>query len=44
MVLEALKVMLFGMAGIFLVMGVIILSTVLLKFFQKDKAEEPGEE
>jgi len=37
MILESLKVMLFGMLGIFFVMGVIIISIRLLGVFQKDK-------
>ena len=42
MILDALKVMLFGMLGIFVVMGIIMLSTKVLDFFGKAE-EEPGE-
>ena len=40
MIVEALEIMLFGMLGIFLVMGIIIGVTVLLRrlFDKKDKA------
>ena len=41
MIIEGLRVLLFGMAGIFIVMGIIILVTVVLKLFgKKDKIEK----
>ena len=40
MILEALKVMLFGMLGIFFVMSLIIIFVQLLNFFQKNKPQE----
>ena len=39
MIIEALKVMLFGMCGIFFVMGLIIAVICLLSFFQKGKTQ-----
>ena len=41
MILEALKVLVFGMLGIFFVMGMILLSVKILSFFGKndDKSE-----
>ncbi|MCL2815219.1 MAG: hypothetical protein FWD23_11525 [Oscillospiraceae bacterium] len=44
MILEALKVMLFGMLGIFFVMGVILISIRLLGLSQKNKAKETDPE
>ena len=44
MIVEALKVMLFGMIGIFLVMGLIIISIRALNFFQKDKPQDNSQE
>ena len=40
MIIEALEIMVFGMLGIFLVMGIVIGATVLLRrlFDKKDKA------
>ena len=39
-VMESLRVLLFGMAGIFVVMGVIICTVLLLKRFAKGNQEE----
>lgn len=36
MIIESLKVFLFGMIGIFIVMGIIIVSLVILNRFSKD--------
>jgi len=44
LILDSLKVMAFGMLGIFFVMGLIILSTVILNAFGKNKVEEPEED
>ena len=41
MIMEGLRVLLFGMVGIFIVMGIIILVTFILKQFgKKDKTEK----
>ncbi|MDL2323687.1 OadG family protein [Ruminococcaceae bacterium OttesenSCG-928-A16] len=40
MILEALQVMLFGMLGIFMVMGLIILSITLLKKIPSKKKDD----
>ena len=44
MIMEGLRVLLLGMAGIFLMMGIIVLALILMKYFvkkfSKDKAEE----
>lgn len=40
MIIESLWVLLFGMAGIFFVMGVIILSLVVLNRFSRKNKEE----
>ena len=40
MIIEALKVMLFGMLGIFFVMGVIIIYTQVLKFLRRNEKED----
>lgn len=44
MILESLKVMLFGMLGIFFVMGLIITAIRLLGFFQNSQKNKPEEE
>jgi len=44
MIFDALKVMLFGMIGIFFVMGLLILSTKVLELFGKDEEDEPQED
>ena len=43
MIVEGLRVLLFGMAGIFAVMGIIIATTYLLNRVSKDNEEEPHE-
>jgi len=40
MVLEALKVLVFGMLGIFFVMGMILLTVKILSFFGKYAKDE----
>ena len=40
MIIEGLRVMLFGMIGIFIVVGVIIITTILLNRFGKKDQEE----
>ena len=40
MIIETLKVMLFGMLGIFFVMGVIVIYTQILKFLRRNEQEE----
>ena len=44
MILEALKVLVFGMLGIFFVMGMILLSVKILNFFKKSDKNEENEE
>ena len=41
MVIESLKVLLFGMIGIFVTMGIIILALVILSAFSKGKKDKP---
>ena len=44
MILEALKVLVFGMLGIFFVMGMILITVIVLGFFGKNaKDEDEGE-
>ena len=44
MIMESLRVLLFGMAGIFVVMGVIVLALGLLNIFcKKMRKDETGE-
>ena len=40
MIIDALRVMLFGMAGIFMVMGVIILASKLLSLIKSSEEEQ----
>lgn len=40
MIVNALQIMLFGMLGIFLVMGIIILAVLLLKKFTGNKPRQ----
>ena len=40
MIMESLRVMLFGMVGIFVVMGVIVLALFLLKRFGSKKKKD----
>jgi len=42
MVLEALKVLVFGMLGIFFVMGMILLAVKILSFFGKYAKDDDG--
>ena len=41
MVIESLKVLVFGMIGIFVTMGVIILALVILNVSSKEKKDKP---
>ena len=44
MIMESLRVLLFGMAGIFIVMGVIVLSLIVLnRFGRKQRKDEKDE-
>ena len=44
MIVESLKAMLFGMVGIFVTMGIIMTSLIILNAVSKEKEEEESEE
>ena len=43
MIIESLKVLLFGMIGIFVTMGIIMLALVVLNILNKEKKEESNQ-
>ena len=43
MIMDGLRVLLFGMAGIFIVMGIIIAALFVMNLFGKKQKEETGE-
>jgi len=43
MIIESLKAMLFGMAGIFVTMGIIMTSLIVLNAVSKEKPEDDDE-
>jgi len=43
MIIESLRIMLFGMIGIFVVMGIIMLALYVLKRFSKETEAEDSE-
>ena len=44
MIIESLKAMLFGMIGIFITMGIIMTSLIVLNSVSKEKKEEDDED
>jgi len=44
MIIESLKAMLFGMIGIFVTMGIIMTSLIVLNSVSKEKKEEDDED